>query len=112
MAENAERRRKEDQRAMSLEHLLAAKEIAVVCGSGGVGKTTTAAAAAAMAAASLGGKVLVVTVDPARRVANALGLEGFGNTEKPVPPDAFKQPGVTPRGELRAAMVGTEHSAE
>jgi len=104
------KRRKDDERATSLEHLLAAKEIAVVCGSGGVGKTTTAAAAAAMAAASLGGKVLVVTVDPARRLANALGLEGFGNTEKPVPPDAFKQAGVQPRGELWAAMLDTKES--
>ena len=95
---------------MSLEHLLAAKEIAIVCGSGGVGKTTTAAAAAAMAAASLGGKVLVVTVDPARRLANALGLEGIGNIEKPVPPDAFKQAGVEPRGELWAAMLDTKES--
>jgi anion-transporting ArsA/GET3 family ATPase len=104
------KRRKDDERATSLEHLLAAKEIAIVCGSGGVGKTTTAAAAAAMAAASLGGKVLVVTVDPARRLANALGLEGLGNTEKPVPEDAFKQAGVQPRGELWAAMLDTKES--
>src|SRR5437764_2501034 len=95
---------------MSLEHLLAAKEIVIVCGSGGVGKTTTAAAAAAMAATSLGGKVLVVTVDPARRLANALGLEGFGNQEKPVPADAFKSAGVEPRGELWAAMLDTKES--
>jgi anion-transporting ArsA/GET3 family ATPase len=104
------KRRKDDERATSLEHLLAAKEIAIVCGSGGVGKTTTAAAAAAMAAASLGGKVLVVTVDPARRLANALGLEGFGNKEKPVPNDAFKRAGVQPRGELWAAMLDTKES--
>jgi anion-transporting ArsA/GET3 family ATPase len=106
----APKRRKDDDRATSLEHLLAAKEIAIVCGSGGVGKTTTAAAAAAMAAASLGGKVLVVTVDPARRLANALGLEGFGNVEKPVPPEAFKEAGVEPRGELWAAMLDTKES--
>ena len=54
--------------------LLAAKEIAVVCGPGGVGKTTVAAAAAAMTAVHQGGKVLVLTVDPARRLATALGL--------------------------------------
>src|SRR3982750_2212390 len=104
------KRRKDDERATSLEHLLAAKEIAIVCGSGGVGKTTTAAAAGAMAAASLGGKVLVLTVDPARRLANALGLEGFGNIEKQVPPDAFKAAGVQPRGELWAAMLDTKQS--
>jgi anion-transporting ArsA/GET3 family ATPase len=106
----APRRRAGDERARSLEHLLAAKEIVVVCGSGGVGKTTTAAAAAAMSAASLGGKVLVLTIDPARRLANALGLEGFGNTEKQVPADVFKRAGVEPRGELWAAMLDTKES--
>jgi anion-transporting ArsA/GET3 family ATPase len=98
------------ERARTLEQLLAAKEIVICCGSGGVGKTTTAASAAAMAATSLGGKVLVLTVDPARRLANALGLEGFGNIEKPVPAEAFKQAGVEPRGELWAAMLDTKQS--
>jgi anion-transporting ArsA/GET3 family ATPase len=97
-------------RAGSLEQLLAAKEIAITCGSGGVGKTTAAAAAAAMVAVKQGGKVLVVTVDPARRLANALGLEGFGNTEKRVPPEAFAAAGVTPRGELWAAMLDTKEA--
>jgi len=63
----------------SLEQLFAAKEIVIHCGSGGVGKTTTAAAAAAEAAIHFPGKVLVLTVDPAKRLANALGLEQFGN---------------------------------
>jgi anion-transporting ArsA/GET3 family ATPase len=75
-----------------------------------VGKTTTAAAAAAMAATHLGGKVLVVTVDPARRLATALGLEQFGNTETRVPPSAFAAAGVEPRGELWAAMLDTKQS--
>src|SRR5688572_30484639 len=94
----------------SIEQLLAAKEIVIHCGSGGVGKTTTAAAAAAMAAVHLGGKVLVLTVDPARRLANALGLEEFGNVEKQVPAEAFAEAGVTPRGELWAAMLDTKQS--
>ena len=94
----------------SLEALLAAKEIVICCGSGGVGKTTTAAAAAAMAAAHLGGKVLVITVDPARRLANALGLERFGNIETQVPPALFAEAGVEPRGELWAAMLDTKQS--
>ncbi|HET6963543.1 MAG TPA: ArsA-related P-loop ATPase [Acidimicrobiales bacterium] len=98
------------ERAESLEALFAAKEIVIACGSGGVGKTTTAAAAAAMAAVRHRGKVLVVTVDPARRLANALGLEGFGNEEKRVDPDAFKVAGVRPRGELWAAMLDTKQS--
>jgi anion-transporting ArsA/GET3 family ATPase len=95
-------------RAGSLEQLLAAKEIAICCGAGGVGKTTTAAAAATMACVSLGGKVLVLTIDPARRLADALGLEGLGNNETRVGADAFKSAGVEPRGELWAAMLDTK----
>jgi anion-transporting ArsA/GET3 family ATPase len=102
--------RRQSDRAASLEQLLAAKEIAIVCGSGGVGKTTTAAAAAAMAAVRHGNRVLVLTVDPAKRLANALGLSGFGNVEKRVPVEAFKEAGVKPRGELWAAMLDTKQS--
>ncbi|MEO6318483.1 MAG: ArsA-related P-loop ATPase [Acidimicrobiales bacterium] len=94
----------------SIEQLLAAKEIVIHCGSGGVGKTTTAAAAAAMAAVHHGGKVLVLTVDPARRLANALGLETFGNVETQVPRAAFVDAGVEPRGELWVAMLDTKQS--
>jgi anion-transporting ArsA/GET3 family ATPase len=94
----------------SLGGLLASREIIVACGPGGVGKTTTAAAAAAMAAARGGGKVLVLTIDPARRLANALGLEGIGNTERRVPDEAFASAGVKPRGELYAAMLDTKES--
>ncbi len=94
----------------SIEQLLAAKEIVIHCGSGGVGKTTTAAAAAAMAAVHHGGKVLVLTVDPAKRLANALGLEEFGNREVQVPVEAFLEAGVEPRGELWAAMLDTKQS--
>ncbi len=106
----APRRRKPVASTGSIEQLLAAKEIVIHCGSGGVGKTTTAAAAAAMAATHLGGKVLVLTVDPARRLANALGLEEFGNVETQVPREAFSDAGVEPRGELWAAMLDTKQS--
>src|SRR5207249_4236402 len=99
-----------DARLSSLEQLFAAKEIVIHCGSGGVGKTTTAAAAAAEAAIHLGGKVLVLTVDPAKRLANALGLERFGNVETRIPPEAFKAADVIPRGELWAAMLDTQQS--
>ncbi len=98
------------RRAGSVEQLLAAKEIVIHCGSGGVGKTTTAAAVAAMAAVHHGGKVLVLTVDPAKRLANALGLEAFGNVETRVPHEAFTDAGVQPRGELWAAMLDTKQS--
>jgi anion-transporting ArsA/GET3 family ATPase len=106
-----------------LDRLLAAKEIAVFCGPGGVGKTSVAAAAATGAAARLGGKVLVVTVDPARRLADALGLAGIGNLERPVSPERFKEAGLeiaTPAGGgtrasastsgLWAAMLDTKRS--
>jgi anion-transporting ArsA/GET3 family ATPase len=98
------------EKPTSIEQLMAAHEIVIACGSGGVGKTTTAAAAAAMAAVRHGGKVLVLTVDPAKRLANALGIEGFGNTATQVPPSAFKEAGVNPRGELWAAMLDTKQS--
>jgi anion-transporting ArsA/GET3 family ATPase len=97
-------------RAGSLDQLLAAKEIAISCGSGGVGKTTLAAASATMAAVRHGGKVLVLTVDPAKRLATALGVEGIGNDETRVPLSAFADAGVTPRGELWAAMLDTKQS--
>ncbi len=58
----------------TLDGLVAAKEIVIACGPGGVGKTTIAAATAAMAAYHHGGRVLVLTIDPARRLADALGV--------------------------------------
>ncbi len=94
----------------SMDGLLATKEIVVACGPGGVGKTTTAAAAAIMAAIRHGSKVLVLTVDPARRLADALGLDGIGNTEHRVPDEAFRAAGIKPRGQLWAAMLDTKES--
>ena len=99
-----------DVPAPTMDSLLATKEIAVACGPGGVGKTTTAAASALMAAVNHGSKVLVLTVDPAKRLANALGLDGIGNTEHKVPASAFAAAGVKPRGELWAAMLDTKES--
>jgi anion-transporting ArsA/GET3 family ATPase len=94
----------------SLEPLLASREIVVFCGSGGVGKTTTAAATAVAAVTELGGTVLVLTIDPARRLADALGLEGIGNVERRVPDAALRAAGLEPRGELYAAMLDTKAS--
>ncbi|MCE7883763.1 MAG: ArsA family ATPase, partial [Actinobacteria bacterium ATB1] len=107
---NARRRDRPGIEELGFEGLLAAKEIMVFCGSGGVGKTSCAAAAGAMAAARLGGKVLVVTVDPARRLATALGLEGIGNVEREVPRELFVKAGYEPRGQLFAAMLDTKRS--
>ncbi len=82
----------------------------MVCGPGGVGKTTVAAAAAAMAAWHQGGRVLVITVDPARRLASALGLPAAGDEPEQVPRSAFRAAGAAPQGELWAAMVDTKRS--
>ncbi|GAB2870848.1 ArsA family ATPase [Nocardioides pacificus] len=57
--------------------------IIVCCGSGGVGKTTTSAAVA-LRAAERGRKVVVLTIDPARRLAQAMGIEQLDNTPRPV----------------------------
>jgi anion-transporting ArsA/GET3 family ATPase len=63
----------------ALEHVVQTAEIIVSCGSGGVGKTT-AAAAIALHAAAVGKRVVVVTIDPARRLADALGMShGLSN---------------------------------
>ncbi|HEX6516921.1 MAG TPA: ArsA-related P-loop ATPase [Nocardioidaceae bacterium] len=58
--------------------------IIVCCGSGGVGKTTTSAALA-LRAAQRGRKVVVLTIDPARRLAQSMGIEELDNTPRPVP---------------------------
>ncbi len=90
--------------------LLAAKDIVIACGPGGVGKTTTAASLAATAVVEQGGRVLVLTVDPARRLADALGLKGIGNDEVRIPDEVFARAAAHPRGELWAAMLDTKQS--
>jgi anion-transporting ArsA/GET3 family ATPase len=72
--------------------------VVVCCGAGGVGKTTTAAAMA-LRAAEYGRKVVVLTIDPAKRLAQALGIKDLGNTPQRVP----LAPEVT--GELFAMML-------
>jgi anion-transporting ArsA/GET3 family ATPase len=93
-----------------LEQLCATREIVITCGSGGVGKTTSAAALGAYAATRLGGKVLVLTVDPAKRLATALGLEQFGNVETRVPEQLLVDAGLDAGGELWVAMLDTKQS--
>ncbi len=88
-----------------VDALLASREMVLVAGSGGVGKTTVAAAMGIAAAARRGRKVLVLTVDPARRLATALGLDDFGSD--PVRIESDRLPPRT-RGELWAAMLDTK----
>jgi len=94
--------------AGDLDHLLAGRETVLVAGSGGVGKTTIAAALGIAAATRHRGRTLVLTVDPARRLASALGLDEFGNTPVRIDPDAFAEAGVVARGELWVAMLDTK----
>lgn len=87
----------------ALDTVLRDAEIIVSCGSGGVGKTT-AAAAIAMHAAALGKRVVVVTIDPARRLADALGLaDGLSNEPTRVHLDLG--PNAEAFGELWAMML-------
>ncbi len=73
--------------------LLAGTRVCVIGGSGGVGKTTTSAAiAAGMAARGL--KVAVVTIDPAQRLATALGLDELGNEPHRIGPQRFADAGL------------------
>jgi len=94
---------------MPMEELIDTKEIIVCCGSGGVGKTTTAAAIA-IHAAMMGKKVIVLTIDPAKRLANSLGLSELGNQERRVPPQKFAEIGLKPKGELYAMMLDTKRT--
>jgi anion-transporting ArsA/GET3 family ATPase len=94
---------------MTLSDLVQRKRVLVCVGSGGVGKTTTAAAIA-MHAASTGKKALVLTIDPARRLANSLGLEELGNEERLVPPEKFERAGIPLRGSLHAMMLDTKRT--
>jgi anion-transporting ArsA/GET3 family ATPase len=75
--------------------------IIVCCGSGGVGKTTTAAALGLRAAAEHGRNVVVLTVDPARRLAQSMGLTSLDNVPRPVPGAAGPGGG----GSLHAMML-------
>ncbi len=83
----------------SLDELIRDREILVCCGSGGVGKTTTAAVLA-MRAAEVGRRAVVVTIDPAKRLADALGLRGLTNEPSRIDGDF--------EGELWAMMLDTK----
>jgi anion-transporting ArsA/GET3 family ATPase len=87
---------------VSIAELLDGKRVCVCCGSGGAGKTTTSAAIA-LGLAAEGAKVAVVTIDPARRLANALGLQQLQNEPRRVEPARLQ--GIEMRGELWAMML-------
>src|ERR687886_976087 len=94
---------------MHVDALVRGKRIVICAGPGGVGKTTTAAAVA-MAMAERGLRVAVVTIDPARRLADSLGLEELGNEPRLVDPGRFAPHGVQMRGELWALMLDAKRT--
>jgi anion-transporting ArsA/GET3 family ATPase len=89
---------------MDVGQLLDGRRVCVCGGSGGVGKTTTSAAVA-LGMAARGLRVAVVTIDPARRLANALGLDELGNEPRRVDGDHLAAAGGQIDGELWAMML-------
>ncbi len=85
------------------------QQVVICAGPGGVGKTTVSAAVA-LGLASAGLRVAVVTVDPARRLAEALGLDALGNRPQPVDPARLHRAGIRLEGELSAMMLDVKRT--
>lgn len=90
-----------------LTSIVREKTVIVCCGAGGVGKTTTAAGIG-VAGAMQGRKVLVLTIDPARRLAEAMGIPEAARAPSPVSRAKLEALGVPARGELHAWMLSPE----
>jgi anion-transporting ArsA/GET3 family ATPase len=86
---------------------LKGKRVCICLGSGGVGKTTTSAALA-LGLAARGQKVAVVTIDPAARLASALGMERLSGEPRLIEPSLLAEHGVDCKGELWAMMLDTK----
>jgi anion-transporting ArsA/GET3 family ATPase len=92
----------------SLAEVVEQRHIVICCGTGGVGKTTTAAALA-IEGARRGRDTVVVTIDPAKRLANTLGLEHLSNSPHEIARSTWDPAGVAPPGgRLHALMLDTE----
>ena len=89
---------------MSLVNIIEQHRVVVCVGSGGVGKTTTSAAIS-VAAVNAGRRVLCLTIDPAKRLANSLGLASFDAQEQQVDPALLRAAGVDGKGSLHAMML-------
>ena len=96
-------------RPKGLAARLAGKRVLVCVGAGGVGKTTTSAALA-LGLAQRGGKVAVVTIDPARRLAAALGLTELPSEPQRIAPQLFAEQGIAIEGELWAMMLDAKRT--
>lgn len=82
-------------------------KIVVCCGSGGVGKTTISASLGLYGVVS-GRKTLVLTIDPAKRLADSLGLSEFHYDRQKIKNEALEKLGISPKGELYAMMLDTK----
>jgi anion-transporting ArsA/GET3 family ATPase len=100
-----ERRRSVRKEPGGLGRRLGSLEVVICCGSGGVGKTTVSAALGMAIAAAEDKRVLVLTVDPARRLATALGIKGIGAEPVRIPKARLRRAGITVSGDLEAAML-------
>ena len=94
-----------------LDALVRERAAIICCGAGGVGKTTVSAALA-LAGARAGRRVLVVTIDPSRRLAETLGVDRNPPEPMPVPAAMLEQAGVTPPGALDAWMLDPQKVTE
>lgn len=95
--------------AKDLVSLIQSKRVVICCGSGGVGKTTTSAAIGMMAA-SRGLKTIVLTIDPAKRLANSLGIKDIDYREREIPPEEFARLQIPLKGSLTAMMMDTKRT--
>ncbi len=93
----------------TLAERLDGHRIVIVAGAGGVGKTTTAAAIG-LGLAAQGKRVAVITIDPARRLADALGLEALDNEPRRVDPARLEAGGAHVSGELWAMMLDAKRT--
>jgi anion-transporting ArsA/GET3 family ATPase len=93
----------------SLLPLLQGKRVVVCAGAGGVGKTTVAAAIA-LGFAGQGKRVLCITIDPAKRLADSLGLGAMNVEEQLVSPELFSKAGLTIDGSLTVLMLDTKRT--
>jgi anion-transporting ArsA/GET3 family ATPase len=94
-------------KAPGLADRLAGRSVIVTLGAGGVGKTTTSAALA-LGLAQRGGRIAVVTIDPARRLASALGLEDLSGEPRRIDTEGLSAAGHRMKGELWAMMLDTK----
>lgn len=92
---------------MKLGELVRTRRVLITVGAGGVGKTTTAAALA-VAAAREGKRVLCLTIDPAKRLAESLGLRTIATEAVKIDKRRFEEAGIPMKGELTVMMLDTK----